>query len=134
KAISLGADPIRAISMSTYQTARFFGLRDRGAIAPNYIADLVVLSDLKEIKVKEVYKSGKLAADGTLDSNMETTHLEKTDKIYRSFNLSNLRETDFYLHEPANKYHTKVRVIDLVPNQITKRERIVNYETLNNGI
>ncbi len=62
KAISLGIDPIAAIKMATINTAECYYLRDIGAIAPGYDADLIVLEDLNDFKVKEVYKKGVLVA------------------------------------------------------------------------
>ena len=62
KAISLGIDPISAIKMATINTAECYYLRDIGAIAPGYDADLIVLEDLNDFKVQEVYKKGVLVA------------------------------------------------------------------------
>lgn len=58
KAISLGLDPITAIQMATINPARCYELRDIGAIAPGYDADLVVIDDLRAFNVHEVYKKG----------------------------------------------------------------------------
>lgn len=43
EAVSMGADPIRAIRMGTLNAAAYFGLHDMGAVAPGYKADLAVL-------------------------------------------------------------------------------------------
>ncbi len=62
RAIELGLDPVEAVRLASYNTAQYFRLYDRGAIAPNFVADLVVLDDLKMFKVESVYKEGKLVA------------------------------------------------------------------------
>ncbi len=62
RAIELGLDPIEAIRLASYNTAQYFRLYNRGAIAPNFIADLVVLDDLASFAVESVYKDGKLVA------------------------------------------------------------------------
>ena len=59
KAISLGVEPIDAIKMATINTARHYGLRDLGAIAPGYQADIIVLDDLKNMNVRDVFYNGK---------------------------------------------------------------------------
>jgi adenine deaminase len=46
-AMNHGVDPVLAVKMATINTARLYGLKDRGAIAPGYLADLVILNDLK---------------------------------------------------------------------------------------
>lgn len=62
RAIELGLDPVEAIRLATYNTAQYFGLYQRGAIAPNFAADMVVLDDLETFLVESVYKDGELVA------------------------------------------------------------------------
>lgn len=63
KAVSLGVDPIHAVQMASLNPAQYFSLQDKGAIAPHYLADLVVVEDLTQFKVHSVYKEGKLVFD-----------------------------------------------------------------------
>lgn len=66
-AIKAGIEAIDAIKMATLNPAECYGLDDRGAIAPGYRADLIVFSDLNDIKIEKVYKDGVLSAeDGKL--------------------------------------------------------------------
>lgn len=58
KAVSLGIDPILAVQASSYSAAQYFGMKDKGAIAPNYLADLVVVDNLHNFKVELVLKQG----------------------------------------------------------------------------
>ena len=64
KAIRLGADPILAIIVASHYAARYFLLNNKGAIAPGYLADFIVLDDLREVRVGMVFKRGKLVYDG----------------------------------------------------------------------
>ncbi len=65
KAIASGLDPLLAIQMATLNTAHYFGLRDKGAVAPGYAADLLVLDDLESVQVAQVYAGGqRVAEDG----------------------------------------------------------------------
>src|SRR5260221_11910644 len=67
RAIELGLGPVEAIRLASYNNAQYFCLYDRGAVAPNFIADLVVLGDLDTFKVESVSKDGKLVSqDGRL--------------------------------------------------------------------
>ncbi len=63
RAIELGLSPITAIQMASLNTAECYGLRKKGAIAPGYEADLLVLSDLEKVQIDQVYKKGILVAD-----------------------------------------------------------------------
>jgi len=58
RAIAAGVAPEVAIASATIHTARTYGLDDRGALAPGYRADFVVLSDLESFAVREVYAGG----------------------------------------------------------------------------
>lgn len=58
-AVSQGLDPVVAIQMATINTARHYGLRWLGGIAPGYQADLVVLEDLRQVSVCAVYHKGQ---------------------------------------------------------------------------
>ena len=57
-AIQMGVDPVTAIRMATINAARVYGLRELGAVAPGYRADLVVLDRLEDVSVRTVYKDG----------------------------------------------------------------------------
>lgn len=62
-AIEHGIDPIIAIRMATLNIAECYGLKHKGAVAPGYDADLVILNDLESVDVAMVYKKGKLVAE-----------------------------------------------------------------------
>jgi adenine deaminase len=63
QAIAWGLDPVTAIQMASINTAEYFGLKDTGAIAPGYRADLLVLEDLSSAQVAQVYAAGQLVAE-----------------------------------------------------------------------
>ncbi|MBR4081026.1 MAG: adenine deaminase [Clostridia bacterium] len=64
KAVALGADPILTIKVASHCAARYFLLNNKGAIAPGYLADFVVLDDLKNFGVEMVFKRGRMVYDG----------------------------------------------------------------------
>lgn len=57
-AVSMGMKPESAVQLATINAARIYGLGDRGAIGPGYLADLVVVEDWKDFVVHSVYKNG----------------------------------------------------------------------------
>ena len=63
EAVRCGLDPMTAIQMATINPARYFPLPGIGAIAPGYQADLVVIEDLNEFRIGQVFKAGRLVAE-----------------------------------------------------------------------
>lgn len=69
RAVALGLEPLQAIIMVTLNPARYFRLWDRGAVAPGCRADLVILEDLQDFRVRQVLRGGQVvAAAGDLTS------------------------------------------------------------------
>jgi adenine deaminase len=62
-AIEQGLDPITALQIASLNAAQYFSLRDLGAIAPGYRADIAVLDGLDGLNVVKVIKDGKLVAE-----------------------------------------------------------------------
>ncbi len=61
-AIANGIDPMTAIRIATINTANYFRLYDRGAVAPGRRADLVVFSSMNDLHADRVYRDGVLIA------------------------------------------------------------------------
>lgn len=117
-AIKLGVDPIRAIQMATINTAEYFGLKNLGAIAPGYQADLVELSDLKTMKVRKVVKNGRLVAvDGEIKPGVIK---EYEGKARGTVNVKWIEHEDFALKAEGSH----ARVINVVPDQIVTKMSI----------
>src|SRR5437763_5807383 len=84
RATEMGLDPVEAIRLASYNTAQYFRLYDRGAVAPGFVADLVVLDDLNTFKVESVYKEGRLVAqDGRLLADAPTATFTGVDGTVR---------------------------------------------------
>lgn len=62
-AIRRGAPMEAAYRSSAWTVARHYGLADRGALAPGYRADIVLLRDREACAVEEVLVSGKLVGE-----------------------------------------------------------------------
>jgi adenine deaminase len=115
RAVELGLDPVEAIRLASYNTAQYFRLYDRGAIAPNFIADLVVLDDLKTFKVESVYKEGKLVAQA--DRLLVDVPTLTFTGVTGTMHIGNIGENDLRILGKAGL----IEVIGIEPGQITTR-------------
>jgi adenine deaminase len=118
KAIQFGLDPIIAIQMATINPARYFPLPGIGAIAPGYCADLIVLDDLKEARVHQVFKRGRLVAEGgrILPGVIE----EKKVKAENTFYLQRVSTQRFQIKAQGNR----AKVIETIPHQIITKKAV----------
>ena len=120
QAISWGLDPIIAYQMATINTAQYFGLRNVGAVAPGYRADLLVLDDLETVQVAQVYSVGKLAAEGGsfLPSAADLPQVPIQPSVH--LDLSTL---DFTLPVGEGPTHDrKARIIGIIPGQVVTED------------
>ncbi|MBS2036655.1 adenine deaminase [bacterium] len=112
KAIGLGCDPARAYAMASYHAARYFQLHFQGALAPGYMADLAVISDLEAVTVEKVMKGGRWVAEkGVLTWNGRPTEVAPPPSTVR---LPQLSLSSFEIAGETQHVH----VIELIPHQI----------------
>lgn len=111
-AVSLGVAPVTAIKMATLNAARAYGLNDRGAVCPGFLADLVVLGNLKTFSIHEVYKNGVPLRE--LPSSFGKT--PAGPRLTHSVNIPPLSPDCFRL-----KAFSKFPVIGIVPGELITR-------------
>lgn len=110
-----GVDPLDAVAMSSLNAARYFGLRNSGAIAPGYKADFVAVSDLRAFEAEVVIKSGQIVAEG----GRLVRAVESRPAVLRdSVNIKWLTEDDFRI--PAEG--RRIRIIEARPRTLITGE------------
>ncbi|MBR5917551.1 MAG: adenine deaminase, partial [Lachnospiraceae bacterium] len=132
-AIKAGKDPIRAIKMATLNPTLCFGIKRMGAIACGYKANLLVLDNLENIDIKDVYSNGVKVVKDKEISGFSIPKAEDiiTGSVLNSFHMPDLKNDDFYI-EPKG---TKCRVIEVIPGEILTNECILDIDfSKNNGI
>jgi len=88
KAIYLGVDPVIAYKMASCTAGVYFGLRDRGAISPGFLADFVVLNDVKTVDIDRVFKAGVEMTSEYLAAHCKSNISSALiDKSHNTFNL-----------------------------------------------
>jgi adenine deaminase len=118
KAIQRGLDPVRAIQLATINTAEYFRLARLGAVAPGYLANLIVIDELSSLKIDMVFYHGRLVAKERkpLFPAYKPSGKRLTNTVnVKPFNIESLRLLASGESEP---------VIEIVPGQIITRKRV----------
>jgi adenine deaminase len=116
-AVQLGVDPVVAIQMATLNTAEYFQIRNVGAIAPGYQADIVIFNKPQEFKVIKVIKRGTIVAENRrliTPINTGAVHLRS------SINVAPVSIMDLSIKAEGEE----LRAIEIIPDQIVTRETI----------
>lgn len=123
-AVAAGIDPIDAIKMASYNAARAYGIRGVGAIAPGYKADMVLLEDLKDFKVKQVIS--RFGRPYTGKEQIPSPILPP--QVFNSVRLPEISKYDLAL-----RCHVSAPVIKMIPHQLVTELVYRDVERDENG-
>lgn len=132
RAIELGIDPVEAIQMATINIAEHFHLDDViGSLSVGRVADIVILNKLETIDIHSVFFEGALVYhDNKLD--YELPEPDVPEWALHSININkNITPEDFLLKVDNKATRAKVRVIELIPDQIINKELITELPVVN---
>lgn len=114
KAISLGADPITAVKVACHNAARYFLLNNRGAIAPGYLGDFVIIDNFQDFRIEKVYKKGELMVENGVVKEFASPPIEPylQERSHNTFHVGTLTAEDFTERRPRG-------IIGMVDGEIT---------------
>jgi adenine deaminase len=123
--IDAGIELAAVLQMATINPATYFNLKDIGAIAPGYYADLLVFDDLISWVPTLVYKQGQIVAKkGRSVSNV----LKMNDKkICNTMHLGNISPVQLKIKASSRV----ARVIGLVPHQLITASLEIEVPVIN---
>ncbi len=143
-AISFGLPPIRAIQMASINTARYFGLKNSGAIAPGFRADFMLLDNLESFRISQVFLDGKRINTGSSSSAVgDTIEKGNSDILVNNNPSSSLSVKQNTMHIKAlddpkmftipaksitsssSSSSSLILVIGVFPGQIITQKRII---------
>lgn len=120
RAVELGMDPVKAIQLATINIARYFRLDHiLGSVAPGRLADIVILEDLEQFRVRSVIFGGEpVYADGKLLWG-PPKEVRVPEHALRTVRVSEeLTPEDLLVRAPGTCVRARVRVMGVVPDQI----------------
>ncbi len=122
EAIRLGLSPVKAIQMATLNAAQHFRVEHQiGAIAPGRFADIILCDSLERVEPEQVFVGGRLVAEsGRLV--VDISQIAFPDWLKQTVHVTRgTAAVDFEV--PAAGRLVQVRVIEIVPDQITNHLR-----------
>ncbi|GIP40210.1 adenine deaminase [Paenibacillus sp. J31TS4] len=124
KAMDMGLSPEKAIYAASFTPARRMGLRDRGSIAPGKTADFLLVSDLRQFRIDEVYKRGRKVYDRGCEVAQAEQPRRFPEEFYRSVKLDPLENRDFAVRAPIGQGECACRILTVADGTtFTKEER-----------
>lgn len=114
KAIKCGLSPIDAIRSATLNVAREIGVKNIGAVAPGFTADMILVDSLEELYPDAVFFEGILTAEnGMLLVDIDKKHFSFEDN--NTVHVHELKADDFIIKAPNGFNGDKIKT------------RIINY-------
>jgi len=129
KLVASGVDPVRAVICATLNAAECYGLKYRGGIAPFYLADLVVVDDLKNFNAKYVFKSGKLVAENGKPL-FDTSKRYLPQNVLNTVHLKEMKAEDFKLTLKGKR----AKAMTIEPGGVVTGCEIVEVESKNGDV
>lgn len=115
RAVKAGVNPVKAIQCASLNTAEYFGLKDLGAVAPGYKADLLIFPDLENFKPALVLKNGQIIVEsGRILPKLSDA---ETPSVRGSVNVKWIEEDDFRIDAESDT----VKTIEIIPHQLVTK-------------
>ena len=119
-AIKSGLKAETAIQMATINPCNVYKLNNKGAIAPGYIADFLILDNLEEFEISKVYKEGILVVNNNEIINSKGDNIKESainTNCRNSIHIKTLNEDSFKIKIPNTQSQT-INVIEIIPNKL----------------
>ena len=121
-AVANGLDAVSAVTMATLNAAECYNLKGYGAIAPGYIADIVVVNDLKDFVADMVFFKGELVArQGKALFDAKAT---PDNRVLDSVKINDVKPEDFEIYSNSDT----VNAIGLIPANVVTQKEVVQVK------
>jgi adenine deaminase len=129
-AIAEGVPPLTAIQMATLNGAECFGLEEKGAIAPGYKADFLLINNLETLQITDVFKDGKkVVENGRLVHFPKKFDLKENPRLKQTVHFHDPSLNDLSIRLKTNK----ANIIEIIPNSLITRHIIEEADRCESG-
>lgn len=128
-AIASGLRPATAIQMASLNVARCYKLKNVGAIAPGYIADFSIVTDLGSLAIEKVFKRGKVVAeDGVIIERVDPASHQPAGSMLSSVKCPTIGPNDLVI---VMNGCSRARVIEIVPGTVVTNHLVEKVDVEN---
>ena len=114
KAMKMGVSFIDTVIMASINACEMYGIKNRGAVAPSYAADIVIM-DSENLHIRQVYKDGALVAEnGRALFDCENAD---TSKVTGTVHLPKITP-EFFADEQKDEFDA----IELIPESVVTKK------------
>ncbi|MGN0804282.1 MAG: adenine deaminase [Candidatus Coproplasma sp.] len=129
KVVAGGLDPVWAVTIATLNSAECYNLKFKGAIAPYYYADLVVVDDLKNFNAQYVFKDGKLVAEKGKPL-FDTSKRYLPSDVLNTVHIKELKAEDFVLTLRGDK----ANVMTILPGNVVTGCEVMEIKSVGGDV
>ena len=122
--VARGVPAAEAVCMATLNIAECYHMQGKGAVAPSYDADLVLVDNLTEFNVKAVFKRGVLVAEHGKPL-FEEGERYLPDSVRSTVRIRPVTADDFKLNIPSGK----VLAMTILPHTLVTEGEVVSVQT-----
>lgn len=122
--VARGVPAAEAVCMATLNIAECYHMQGKGAVAPSYDADLVLVDNLTEFNVKAVFKRGVLVAEHGKPL-FEEGERYLPDAVKSTVRIRPVTADDFKLNIPSGK----VLAMTILPHTLVTEGEVVSVQT-----
>ncbi|SDH85341.1 Adenine deaminase [Alteribacillus persepolensis] len=125
--IEHGLSPLTAVQMASLNAAECYGLKTKGAIAPGYEADFLLLDNLEQVSIRAVYISGELQAENGTYAGKPLAAVTPPSSLTQTVHVPALTEQDLSIPLSGERAHIiEVNPNRLITNKVTETVTVQN--------
>ena len=127
-AIAEGLEPLQAIQIATLNAAECYQLKNKGALASGFIADIVLVDDVTKMNVTTVLKGGQIVAEDGAMCEVPANRAKPNHSVAHSVHIPKIGKTQLAI---PFKHGNLANIIEILPGQITTKKKIANVDVEN---
>ncbi len=116
--------PYLAYRVASYSAAKHFGLKRAGLISAGYKADFILLKDLNQVDIQDVFIGGQKVADLNLAEQANQSFKDSNPPLRNTMIRTKLEKEELHIDLKAGLYN----VIEIIPQEIITNKLRIEFD------